>query len=238
MTSYTIEFLNEVESTNTYLKDKVRATGLVSPYCVAASIQTKGKGQREKTWESQPFDNILASFLVSKPGGFGDLAKLNLVAALAVVDCLQSVGVSNIAVKWPNDVFVSGNKVAGILTENSLSPKEVKNAVVGIGLNVNQTKFESFDATSIATATGKKYNVTHLLHSLYDAFYFYLKEDMGKLLLGVNELLFKKNETVTFEQEGRKVEYVVRAFLANGNLAVVQNGVQKELEHHKVKWIL
>ena len=61
---------------------------------------------------------------------------------------------------------------------------------------------------------------------------------MSKLLLSVNELLFKKNEPVTFEQDGRMMEYKIKAVLANGNLAVLLNENQIELEHHKVKWIL
>jgi biotin-(acetyl-CoA carboxylase) ligase len=76
LTKYNIEFLNEVESTNTYLKEKVRKQGLVSPYCVTAAVQSHGKGQRKKAWESEPYDNILASFLVNKPGSFLSLITL------------------------------------------------------------------------------------------------------------------------------------------------------------------
>ncbi|MFT4996178.1 MAG: BirA family biotin operon repressor/biotin-[acetyl-CoA-carboxylase] ligase [Flavobacteriales bacterium] len=238
MTKYTIEFLNEVESTNTYLKEKVRKQGLVSPYCVTAAVQSHGKGQREKVWESKPYDNILASFLVNKPGSFNDLSKLNYVAALAVVDCLQNAGIAHVAIKWPNDVYVADKKIAGILIENSLTAQEVKNAVVGIGLNVNQVQFASFNATSMALETAKTWDATQVLHQLYDTFYYYLKQDLSKLLLSVNELLFKKNEPVTFEQDGRMMEYKIKAVLANGNLAVLLNENQIELEHHKVKWIL
>ena len=238
MTKYNIEFLNEVESTNTYLKQKVRKQGLVSPYCVTAAVQSHGKGQRKKAWESEPYDNILVSFLVNKPGSFNDLSKLNYVAALAVVDCLQNAGIAHVAIKWPNDVYVADKKIAGILIENSLTAREVKNAVVGIGLNVNQVQFASFNATSMALKTAKTWDTTQVLHQLYDTFYYYLKQDLSKLLLSVNELLFKKNEPVTFEQDGRMMEYKIKAVLANGNLAVLLNENQIELEHHKVKWIL
>ncbi len=238
MTRYTIEFLNEVESTNTYLKEKVRKQGLVSPYCVSAAVQMHGKGQREKVWESKPYDNILASFLVNKPGSFNDLSKLNYVAALAVVDCLQNAGITNVAIKWPNDVYVADKKIAGILIENSLTASEVKNAIVGIGLNVNQAEFDNLNATSMALETAITWDVTEVLHHLYDTVYYYLKQDLSKLLLSVNDLLFKKNELVTFEQDGRTVKYKIKAVLANGNLAVLQHENQIELEHHKVKWIL
>ena len=133
---------------------------------------------------------------------------------------------------------MADKKIAGILIENSLTAHEVKNAVVGIGLNVNQVQFASFSATSMALETAKTSDATQVLHQLYDTFYYYLKQDLSKLLLSVNELLFKKNEPVTFEQDGRMMEYKIKAVLANGNLAVLLNENQIELEHHKVKWIL
>ena len=92
---------------------------MVSPFAVFAGKQTAGRGQRENTWESEPFANMLCSFLVKNVGTVSDLSKLNNAAVLAVVQALQGVGLTQVQVKWPNDVYVKDQKIAGILIENT-----------------------------------------------------------------------------------------------------------------------
>jgi len=174
---------------------------------------------------------------VDNPGDLSVLSGLNSAAALAVVSCLESVGLKNIEVKWPNDVYLKGEKIAGILTENVIAEQRIKYAVVGVGLNVNQVSFAGFDATSIALATGKAYDTVDILHRLYNAFYQLLNQKSASLLQSVNERLYKQGEVVTFEVDGRMNEYIINSILANGNLEVLDNGEHLELAHHKVKWI-
>jgi BirA family biotin operon repressor/biotin-[acetyl-CoA-carboxylase] ligase len=210
---------------------------LKAPYCVSASVQTEGKGQREKSWSSESFSNVLTSFLVDNPGDLSVLAGLNSAAALAVVSCLESFGLKNVKIKWPNDVYVDGRKIAGILTENVIALQRIKYAVVGVGLNVNQTNFENFIATSLYNETGKQFEVVDVLHNLYDSFYHFVELKSASLLLSVNEQLYKQGESVTFEVDGRIDEYIINRILANGNLSVLDSGKPVELEHHKVKWV-
>ena len=149
----------------------------------------------------------------------------------------ESTYIKNIEVKWPNDVYVNRQKIAGILTENVIASQRIKHAVVGVGLNVNQTNFDGFVATSIATETGKDFEVVDVLHRLYDAFYQLVQQKSASLLLSVNERLYKQGESVTFEADGRMEEYIINSILANGNLSVMDSGELLELEHHKVKWV-
>ncbi|MGB0850460.1 MAG: biotin--[acetyl-CoA-carboxylase] ligase [Bacteroidia bacterium] len=234
---YSIEFVNELESTNTYLKEKVRSHGIAAPYCVSAGIQSNGRGQRGNTWESEPFANVTASFLVGGQNDIADLSRLVNVAAVAVVNCLSKIGVTNVAIKWPNDVYVNEKKIAGVLIENVVSQGMVKNSVVGIGLNVNQEDFGEHDGTSLFLETNEKREVASVLNSLYDEFYSLVSQDSPYVLEQVNAVLFKKNQSVTFDEAGRLVEYKVLTLLKNGNLLAENSGEYKELEHHKSKWI-
>jgi len=237
LSQYTIEFINEVESTNTYLKKKVKNTSVLAPYCVSASIQNVGRGQRGNVWYSEPFTNVIASFLVSKPSTVYELKKLNNAATLAVVSCLNAFGITQVKVKWPNDVFVNEKKIAGVLIENVLAAGTVKSSVVGIGLNVNQKNFNGFNATSMFLTNEVKYDVSDVLMVLYDQFYDRVNHASSKLLSEVNNILYKKDENVTFEEDGRIEVYKVRSILENGNLSVESDNNVKEIEHHKCKWV-
>ncbi len=99
MQQYNIHFVHEVDSTNSYLKELLRTQNLVSPFAVFAGKQTAGRGQRENTWQSEPFANMLSSFLVKNVGTVSDLSKLNNAAVLAVVQALQGIGLTHIQVK-------------------------------------------------------------------------------------------------------------------------------------------
>ena len=237
MTDYQIEFINEVESTNDYLKEKIRRESLRAPYAVSAAMQTRGKGQRTKVWVSEPFSNVITSFLVDALVSITSLNMLNNAASLAVYQVLESYGVEHITIKWPNDVYVNDKKIAGILTENIISGTQVKCSIVGIGLNVNQTHFPDLVATSIKSETQQDINVTEVLHRLYECFYKNIEVESVHLLESVNNVLHKKNKRVTFEQDGRTVEYMVKSIHPNGNLTVVDSGIELEVQHHKVKWI-
>jgi BirA family biotin operon repressor/biotin-[acetyl-CoA-carboxylase] ligase len=211
--------------------------GIVAPFCVYAGSQTDGRGQRSRVWDSQPFENILASFLVDNFGQLSNLPQLNNAAIMAIVFSLKEFKVEGIKVKWPNDIFVGTKKIAGVLIENIVSQQEVKKAVVGIGLNVNQMHFDKFEATSIVNELGYKVSVIEFLQVLYNHFYSNITTDKLMLNQSVNEYLYKKGEIVTFNENEKEQSYVVNQICLNGNLQVSAMGEYFELEHHKVKWV-
>ncbi len=237
MGTYNIEFLAEVDSTNAYLRKKAASQLLPAEYAVSASVQLQGKGQHGKVWDSQPFVNVTASFTVKKPGAAHELSWINSAGALAIVETLAHYKLKNTAIKWPNDVYVGDRKIGGILTENILINGQVSTAVVGVGVNVNQLKFGDYAATSLAAVTGLETDATDFLHTLYDCFYANVKKNKDELLKAVNERLYKRDEHVTFEHEGRTIPYIVKGLLKNGNLAVIDGTQWLEIQHHKTKWI-
>ncbi|QLF93862.1 bifunctional biotin--[acetyl-CoA-carboxylase] ligase/biotin operon repressor BirA [Pseudomonas sp. ABC1] len=111
---------------------------LVTPsFVVVAESQTAGRGRRGRQWSSPPALNLYCSFVLQIEDGGRHLPGMSLVVGLAVVDALRKMGVSGVGLKWPNDVYVGGKKVAGILLELTGDPADQCHVVIGIGINVN-----------------------------------------------------------------------------------------------------
>ena len=137
-----------VDSTNRVLQDRLQAAAragapLPEGTSLRADFQTAGRGQHARTWEGRPGENLYVSYGLSAAGlPAARLFTLSQNLALAVRDAVEVLAPGREAlVKWPNDVFLDGGKVAGLLTEASLAGGRVLYVVVGVGLNVNQVDF-------------------------------------------------------------------------------------------------
>jgi BirA family biotin operon repressor/biotin-[acetyl-CoA-carboxylase] ligase len=113
---------------------------------VTADTQTAGRGRLGRTWASPPDANLYLSIIVRSPRSLAELAPLTLAIGIGVVDAVRAEGVDG-ALKWPNDVFAGGRKLAGVLCEVAGDGC----VVAGIGVNVNDVPPEvAATATSIA----------------------------------------------------------------------------------------
>ena len=158
--SVNIEHVTSCESTNSEL-----ASRLTAPHgtAVVTHEQTAGRGQRGNTWESEPGANAIFSVLIRRNIPVAEQFRLSMIVSLAIKESidaeLAALGSERRAtIKWPNDIYVGDEKICGILIENILRGNTIHRAIVGVGINVNQTRFVS-DApnpTSIALLTGDK----------------------------------------------------------------------------------
>lgn len=166
-----IERLPETASTNTYLKQLCRDRILPEGYTVYTDRQTAGRGQRGNSWESEPGMNITMTLLLRPVHiPIREQFRISQVVALGVTDILGRE-TDGFSIKWPNDIYWHDKKIAGILIENTLSGTEYSEAIVGIGLNVNQRQFVS-DApnpVSLRQITGHDYDLGALLRQLVEA---------------------------------------------------------------------
>lgn len=138
----------QVESTNDVALAMAR-DGEPEWTVVRADTQTRGRGRPGRTWTDEPGSSLLMSVLCRRPPELSRL--LTFAAAVAVVEALQSeCGLSEVLLKWPNDVRRGGRKLAGILVE-TISTPDGPAAAVGIGLNVRQRQFPH-DLASVATS--------------------------------------------------------------------------------------
>lgn len=140
---------------------------------VTADFQTRGRGRRGRVWDATPGESALMSFVLRSPVAPADAWQLGFVAALSVADALEKDFGLEPRLKWPNDVLVDGNKVAGVLVE-TVSGLQNRAAIVGIGLNVNQGEFageKSFlhPPTSLRLATGQEWAVESVIQAIASA---------------------------------------------------------------------
>ena len=129
-----LELLDECESTNSYLMQRLAA--LPSGRVVACEHQSAGRGRRGKRWTSGVGASLTFSVAWRFSCGTAALAGLSLAVAVAVAEALESSGYARIALKWPNDLLHDGRKLGGILIEVSGDPQGATGAVIGVGLNV------------------------------------------------------------------------------------------------------
>jgi BirA family biotin operon repressor/biotin-[acetyl-CoA-carboxylase] ligase len=148
------EVVAEITSTNDELLRRGEA-GAPEGTLLFAESQTAGRGQFQRPWSSAAGLGLWFSLLLRLPINDTTIPSLSAFAAVALVNTLQKLGISDYGIKAPNDVLIGGRKVAGILVETR--PGRNPFAIIGIGLNVNHAA-ENFPeklkdrATSLAMA--------------------------------------------------------------------------------------
>jgi BirA family biotin operon repressor/biotin-[acetyl-CoA-carboxylase] ligase len=129
-----IEVLNVIGSTNQYLKDKT--SDLENGHTCLAEAQTAGRGRHGRKWVSPYAASLYLSMHWSFTGGYSVLGGLSLAVGVAIVDALNKCGVQGIQLKWPNDIYAQGKKLAGVLIEVEGQMGSGCQAIIGVGLNV------------------------------------------------------------------------------------------------------
>lgn len=153
------------------------AAGATGPLWIVAAHQTAARGRRGRVWASAP-GNFAASLIYHPPGGLSELALRSFVAALALRDALCALGVAgaSLLLKWPNDVLLSGRKLAGILLETIATSAGGPGLIVGIGVNLSSAPDASvleetaLTPTSVRAQTGLLITPEALLDALVPSF--------------------------------------------------------------------
>ncbi len=125
-------------STNTELKKRIvnARHNLADGDVMLAEIQTAGRGRHGKQWLAPVGGSLTFSMYWSFPDGYQSMAGLSLLVGVAVCNALQKFGVEDVQLKWPNDVYLHGKKLAGVLIEVEGQIGATAHSVIGIGLNV------------------------------------------------------------------------------------------------------
>lgn len=126
---------DEIDSTNAYLIREHKE--LEDMTLVETDFQFQGKGRQDRTWLANKNENVMFSILIKDKDLIRNYAGLSVVTALLVRNYLESYEIDGVTVKWPNDVYINGKKVCGILLQGQL-PNFL---IIGIGINVNQKDF-------------------------------------------------------------------------------------------------
>jgi BirA family transcriptional regulator, biotin operon repressor / biotin---[acetyl-CoA-carboxylase] ligase len=241
-------FLPEVDSTNSYAMSLLKNVKAIEGTVIYTFHQTQGRGQRGNYWQAEEGSNIAYSAIL-KPNfiSASDAFSLYILSALTVYDVLAHLlhhSQNDIKIKWPNDILINGKKIAGILVETSIQNNLLLAAVVGIGLNINQSQFTDLPmATSLKQITGKHYH----LKEIVDLLCIHLEKNYLKLKNGhFNELkdlylthLFKRNERQLFRIQNKEETFLINGISNEGLLQLkdLQNNILN-LGIKEVEWIL
>jgi BirA family biotin operon repressor/biotin-[acetyl-CoA-carboxylase] ligase len=162
--------LNSVTSTNNYASAQLSENKIIEETVITALKQEHGRGQQDSIWESEPGKNLTFSLILFT--NFLDVKNqfyLSQAISMAIIDFLKLHKIYA-KIKWPNDIFVGENKIAGILIENSIIDNTLMHSIVGIGLNVNQEKFSNYipNAVSMKSLLGKEFVLQEVLNNLLE----------------------------------------------------------------------
>jgi BirA family biotin operon repressor/biotin-[acetyl-CoA-carboxylase] ligase len=159
-----------VESTQIEVA-RLAAAGEPEGTVVTCEHQRTGRGRRGRAWLDEPGASLLVSILLRPPIAPAEAPRLSLLAAVAVADALDALGM-RAGIRWPNDILCDRRKVCGIIAEAHAAVDRLEHVIVGIGINVNQCRFpdEIRDiAGSLALATGARHDRARVLEALLDA---------------------------------------------------------------------
>jgi BirA family biotin operon repressor/biotin-[acetyl-CoA-carboxylase] ligase len=155
-----------IDSTNSWSLQQCKS-GRSLPFVCFAEQQMQGRGRRGKSWVMMAGSNIAMSIAwpVSVPSDGAGYEQLNLLpisVAMAIVETLESLGLRKVQIKWPNDVYVQGKKIAGILLETQALNLEARveseqgcqiAVVIGIGLNFDMSAYGQDDPRAVFSFT-------------------------------------------------------------------------------------
>lgn len=232
-----VDLVETTASTNSALMQRA-VTGAASGSCLAAEIQTAGRGRRGRAWQSAFAGSLTFSLLWRFDKGAAQLGGLSLVVGLAILRALRLAGLaqtkpSSVALKWPNDVIAGHRKLAGVLIESHgdlLGPTAV---VIGIGVNVNlpDKVREAIDQpvadikTLVGTTVSRNWLVAAILHELVtvlDQFQVQGFPSFKKEWTSVHA--FHGKAVRVMRGEGEVFDSVVRGVADDGSLIVTRHG--------------
>ena len=131
-----LELHTLIDSTNSYLLRKLPSQVTNGQVCIA-EYQSQGRGRRGRQWVSPFGSHIYMSMYWRVEQGMAAVMGLNTVAAIAIRDAIKELYGLDVELKWPNDIYLSGKKLAGILIELEGQPAETCHCVIGIGINLD-----------------------------------------------------------------------------------------------------
>ena len=226
MKTYRFIHHQQLYSTNTFALEMLLENRAEEGLVVTTDVQTNGVGQRGKVWESECEKNLLMSVVLQPNITTTEQQVFNCAIALALYDVLVTYFGATVKIKWPNDIMIGTKKIAGILIQNKVLEAIITHAVVGIGMNVNQIRFNAYlpEATSFALECNTTFDVIAIRDKLLSR----LKQRMNNLKSGNNiqeeytDALYLKDKPATFQHAESKFMGIIRGITDEGSLILEQ----------------
>ena len=238
--------ISELESTNSYAQKQIENNALHEGDVIFTFCQNEGKGQGGNSWESEIGSNLTISIVLEPNMIYASQQfVLTQLISLAIIELIKKqllVNKSNndVKIKWPNDIYVGDNKIAGILFQNFIKGNAIEHSIVGIGINVNQKEFFSSapNPISIIHFANKLTDVNELLNELllnvgtnYEKYVF--ESNFIELKLEYLKNLYKYNIWANYTDRNGVFEGKIIDVDEFGRLIVEHNGGDKKMYMYK-----
>ena len=251
--NYAFTILDSVDSTNNYAMAKAHAGLAKHGDAFFSFVQTGGKGQRGKTWQTGNGENIAISIIAEpKQLQVAEQFKLSVAVALGCYDFFSGYAGDETFIKWPNDIYWRDRKAGGVLIENVIGKNKTskdsndsiwKYAVIGIGININQTAFnrELKNVVSLRQITGKHFDVVALAKELQVMILKRIDslamKEFEKLLADYNTCLFKRNSIVKLKKGTIEFDTMIKSVTESGQLFTTDT-IDNFFDFGEVEWVL
>lgn len=220
--------MSETDSTNLAAQNLLSKNKPPEGTVISTFHQFNGRGQIGSKWESEPGKNISLSVIlypIFLPANKQFL--LNQAVSLAVWDFAAHYFPTAAKIKWPNDLYIGDQKVAGVLIQNAILGQILQSSVVGIGINVNQTHFVTKppNPVSFKMLTGEDFDLPSLIAQLCEALERrYLELKNGQIVpiqTAYLENLYRFDRISTFHRaDGQVFEGKICGVTASGRLLI------------------
>lgn len=236
-----IIFKETLDSTNNYAANLLERGELAHGTVIMSGEQTAGRGQRGTSWAAEPYKNLIFTcFLQYDNLSVENQQSITHLVSLSVIQVLKTKGIDAM-IKWPNDILVGNSKISGILIENQLESARCKSSIIGIGLNVNQTNFGDFNATSMQLVKEEVFSmeaVSMLLIERLQANYEILQRlDYATLKQQYLDHLWLKGEISAFEDKDGVFQGIILGTDPFGRLLVENNQQVKSYDLKEIKFL-
>jgi BirA family biotin operon repressor/biotin-[acetyl-CoA-carboxylase] ligase len=161
-------FFENLTSTNTRAFKLLKNGFVTEGAIIYTNYQSAGRGQKGNRWESEDGKNLLISIvLLPERIDPSDQFLISMTISLGICDFLKRY-IPVCSIKWPNDIYVNNDKIAGILIENTILGDKIETSIAGIGLNINQKLFSNDlpNPVSLGLLTGTIFTLTNCLIQL------------------------------------------------------------------------
>lgn len=209
-----------------------------------AESQYAGRGQQQNRWHSQPGKNLTFSILL-KPSflPIGNQFNLNVAISVGIIKALVKVLGPQAKTKWPNDIYYGDKKLGGVLIENMVQGTQIRNSIIGIGINVNQTVFDvrAGNPISVKQILQKDYDLKALLGEIcseIEAAYLALRaENFEQLKAFYLQKLYWLNELRPFRTDDTFFDGVIEDVNNNGQLCVSNAGQTRLYNFKEIEFL-
>jgi len=236
--------LNAIDSTNNYLLELLRNEPIEDVTVIVADDQQKGRGQRENSWVSMTQKSLTFSIFKRFDGlSMKHQFSISMAVSIGIKKTLDQYGIPDVAIKWPNDIMSRFKKLSGILIENQTKGPNVVSSVIGIGMNVNEDRFDDLpQATSLLLSSGKQFPREEVLYDLIQAIQTELdrinEQEIKSIQSDFEHYLYKRGEFSVFKKpQGKPFNGCIQGVNSSGELMIecedeiVRTFKMKEIEY-------